>query len=417
MAKDEKRIYVYLSLEDQCDILVGVLYVLFIKGKEQFSFEYDEEFLSNDFYRGIMLDPCLSFYKGRQYPSNDSVLFGIFMDSCPDRFGRLLIKRKEALLAAKEGRKPRKLYESDYLLNVSDFTRMGSIRFSLDKGKSFVSSEKEMPTPPLASLRTLEHASLALENEKNRNIEKWLRIMLYPGSSLGGARPKANVIDSNNELWIAKFPSRHDEYDYGLWEKITHDLAIQCGINVPQADLKIFSNYGHTYLVKRFDRIKEKRRHFSSAMSLLNHVDGDGGSYLEIVSFIRENGSNPKKDLEELFRRVAFSIAVSNTDDHLRNHGFILEKDGWALSPMYDCNPNLYGDFLSLTIDDVSSLLDFETLLSTANYYLISRKDAEEIVIRIKRIVSQNRKEIAICNGANKESIEMFAPIFERNNS
>lgn len=412
MKENEKEIYVFASWLELEPVLMGVLYSSTSKGEELFSFEYNEVFLKNYSDRMMLLDPNLNLYKGRQYMDNQK-LFGMFMDSCPDRFGRMLINRRELILANKEQRKPRKMNEIDYLLGVYDETRMGGLRFSLDKGATFVNNDKELATPPIASLRTLENASLALENEENENVEKWLKIMIAPGSSLGGARPKANVVDNKGNLWIAKFPSKHDEYDAGLWEMIVHDLAKMCDINVPEASLRKFSDYGHTYLTKRFDRANDKRIHFSSAMNLLNHLDGDKDvSYLEIVAFIKANGSNVKNDLKELFKRIAFSIAVSNTDDHLRNHGFLLNKKGWELSPMFDVNPNVFGKYLSLNINSDNSELDFNTLLETSDYYDLSKDDALKIINNVKNTVKNNWMTLAQKYNASRSSIEHMRPAF-----
>ena len=186
--------------------------------------------------------------------------------------------------------------------------------------------------------------------------EKWLKQLIAPGSSLGGARPKASVLAPDDSLWIAKFPSKYDEINVGAWEMVVHDLAKLCNLDVPEAKLEKFSKIGSTFLVKRFDRENDRRIHFASAMTLLGKKDGagaaDGLGYLDIASIIRQNSINPKKDLRELWRRIVFNMAVSNTDDHLRNHGFLLKKDGWILSPLFDVNPNIYGDALALNVDE-----------------------------------------------------------------
>lgn len=412
MKTNEKVIYVFATWLEDNPTLIGVLSSSVIKGEEFFSFEFDEDFLKNHSKSIGILDPDLFYFKGRQY--SDKNLFGMFTDSCPDRFGRMLMNRREVILAKKEGRKPNKLNESDYLLGVQDRTRIGGLRFSLDKGETFLSNNNDISIPPMTSLRTLENACLALETEKNENVEKWLKILIAPGSSLGGARPKANVVDTNGELWIAKFPSKHDEYDCGIWEMVAHDLAKMCSINVPEAKIDKFSSFGHTFLVKRFDRDKDKRIHFSSGMNLLNHTDGEKNvSYLEIVSFIKSHGSNPEEDLLELFKRIAFSIAVSNTDDHLRNHGFILDKNGWKLSPMYDVNPNVFGNGLSLNIDENDNSLDFDLLLNTSTYYGLAKNEAEIIIQNIKDIVKNNWKEIAKKYNASRDSINYMQGAFQ----
>ena len=221
---------------------------------------------------------------------------------------------------------------------------MGAIRFKLDKDGPFLSDDSKTPTPPWTSLRTLEEASRQFENDESGLEQKWINQLIKPGSSLGGARPKATVLDTSGNLWIAKFPSKHDDVNVGAWEKVTHDLARLCGLDVPESMLIDFSKYGSTFLVRRFDRNGAARIHFASAMTMLGKTDGasaaDGSSYLELVSFIKANGAAPKRDLTELWKRIVFNMAVSNTDDHMRNHGFILKADGWHLSPLYDVTPS-----------------------------------------------------------------------------
>ena len=333
MAGEDKTILVYDDFSSDVPILLGKLYVGVIKGGESYSFEYDKEWLTNN-KLSINLDPELQPFAGRQFPSGKSI-FGVFADSSPDRWGRVLMNKRERLHAEKEGRKPRKLYDSDYLLGVYDETRMGGIRFKLESDGAFLSDDRETATPPWTSLRTLEEASRNFERDETGNAEKWLTQLIRPGSSLGGARPKATVVDAKGELWIAKFPSKNDENDTGAWEMVVHDLAKSCGLNVPESKIEKFSKYGSTFLVKRFDRDGERRIHFASAMTLLCKSDGasaaDGTSYLDIVGFIKSYGANPKHDMVELWKRIVFNMAVTNTDDHLRNHAFILSKNGWNL--------------------------------------------------------------------------------------
>ena len=410
---NEKEIYVYLDILDNGPQFIGTLFSIHTKGKETFSFEYDKYWLNNT-NRKIYLDPDLSLYNGRQYLPMNKSLFGIFSDSCPDRWGRLLMKRKEAIQAKNENRKPRSLSESDYLLGVYDNSRMGALRFKIDKNDDFVSYDKRLSTPPWTTLRKLETASIAFENDTTGLEEKWLKQLLAPGSSLGGARPKANVIAPDGSLWIAKFPSRYDDNNIGAWEMVIHDLAKMCHLNVPEAKLETFSKYGSTFLVKRFDRINNQRVHFTSAMTLLGKVDGeDNGSYLDIVSFIKSYGSCPKDDLIELWSRIIFNIAVSNTDDHLRNHGFILTDSGWKLSPLYDVNPNIYGEFLSLTIDENSNMLNFQIALETAYMYGIDEKQALDILNKVRNTVSMNWQVIAKKYGIPRHEIEKMKPAFD----
>jgi len=412
MATNEKTIYVFADWINDQPILMGRLFVSGGRGKELTSFEYSKDWLlSVD--SGLVFDPDLHLYGGRQYVP-DKPLFGVFSDSCPDRWGRLLMKRKEAIIARKENRKPRALTESDYLLGVYDEARLGALRFSLEEGGPFLSTDKGLCAPPWTTLRTLESVSLAFESGDSGQDDKWLQQLLAPGSSLGGARPKASVYAPDGSLWIAKFPSRHDEWNSGAWEVVTHDLAVMCGLNVPEAKLETFSKAGSTFLIKRFDRANSRRIHFSSAMAMLGKTDGDadGVSYLDIAAFIKSNGASPKQDLKELWRRIVFNMAVSNTDDHLRNHGFLLMKNGWTLSPMYDVNPNIYGNTLSLNVNMDDSSISFELAIETAQYYDIGLNDAKNTVEEIQKTVNKNWRTLALNYGLSRSAINRMESAF-----
>ncbi|MBE5913580.1 MAG: type II toxin-antitoxin system HipA family toxin [Pseudobutyrivibrio ruminis] len=410
---EEKVIYVYADFAPYENELVGRINVTQSRGKEFYSFEYEDSWLD---YQQMALDPDLQLYKGRHYLNDDKNIFGVFADSCPDRWGRRLMNRRAEICAKELQEKPKKLMESDYLLGVYDEARMGGLRFKLDKDGEYLSNDKDFATPPWTSLRELEQASLAYEKEENVLDDKWLKQLIAPGSSLGGARPKASVMAPDGSLWIAKFPSKHDDIDSGAWEMVVHELAQLCGLNVPEAKVERFSKLGTTFLVKRFDRNGTERIHFSSAMTMLGKTDGanasDGSSYLEIVSFLKANGSKPKEDLEELWKRIVFSMAVSNTDDHFRNHGFILEKSGWKLSPLYDVNPDIYGNYLSLNVNSEESDLDFELAIRTSAYYGLDEKKAKEIVNEIAENVRDNWKNIAQKYGINRSEIERMRPAF-----
>ncbi len=407
-----RTIWVYENWSSTNPIILGRLYVDGDKRTEKFSFEYDDKWLLNN-GAGITLDPELYLYRGHQYTPLGKQLFGLFSDSCPDRWGRLLLQRREAINARKENRRPNKLTESDYLLGVYDEARMGALRFSVDGGEHFESSDKALATPPWVTLRTLEAAAFSFENDEDGFEEKWLNQLLAPGSSLGGARPKATVQDTDGVLWIAKFPSKHDTVNSGAWEMVVHELAKMCGLNVPEARLETFSANGATFIVKRFDREGKRRIHFSSAMSLLGKVDGENdSSYLDIAAFIRANGCKPKLDLIELWRRIVFSMAVNNTDDHLRNHGFVYTPQGWRLSPLYDVNPVPYGDNLSLMVDDKESTVDVDLALETAQYYDIDLREAKSIAADMFRIVKDNWRELAKNNGLSRNAIEKMYAAF-----
>ncbi len=410
----EKIIYVYDDFSFGEPELMGVLYVNVIKGGESYSFEYSDRWLRKT-NLSIFLDPELLPYAGRQYPTEKRI-FGLFADASPDRWGRMLMNKRERILAGKEGRKPSKLYESDYLLGVYDKTRMGGIRLKKEPDGAFLSDDKETAVPPWARLRTLEEASRNFESDETGLSEKWLNQLIKPGSSLGGARPKATVTDTEGQLWIAKFPSKNDENDSGAWEMVVHDLARLCGLNVPEAKLEKFSALGSTFLVKRFDRVKDKRVHFASAMTLLGKADGasaaDGSSYLELAAFLKSYGAEPRKDLRELWKRIVFNMAVTNTDDHLRNHAFVLTPGGWVLSPLYDVNPVPYGDELSLNVDEEDNSINIELAVQTAARFGMKVSDAEIYAKEMLKTVRENWCPLASKYGLTRRQIEEMRPAF-----
>lgn len=414
MAADQKTIYVYDDFSLEKPILLGRLYVSMIRGGESYSFEYDHSWLKQNLF-SVDLDPDLMSFGGRQFPSGKNI-FGLFADASPDRWGRVLMNKRERILAEKEGRKPRKLYDSDYLLGVYDETRMGGMRFKDTPNGPFLSDDRETSAPPWTTLRTLEEASRNFESDQTGLAEKWLNQLMRPGSSLGGARPKATVMDTRGNLWIAKFPSINDENDTGAWEKVVHDLAKMCGLRVPESKLEKFSRLGSTFLVKRFDREGNKRVHFASAMTLLGKTDGasaaDGTSYLDIAGFIKANGASPKEDLKELWKRIVFSMAVTNTDDHLRNHAFMLTKSGWILSPLYDVNPVPYGNELALLVDEYDNTISVDLAIRTAPRFGIAKKEAERLADDMLSIVRDNWTDLALKYSLSHRQIEEMRPAF-----
>jgi len=418
MSKEKRNIYVYADwVELETPTLMGILSVEFLRGKEIFSFEYADKWLNSN--NTQILDPDLGLYSGIQYLRDEKSNFGLFLDSSPDRWGRVLMKRREAILAKSEKRPINTLHESDFLLGVYDLHRMGALRFKLDLDGEFLDNNRDYSAPPWTPIRELEYASLELEKnieQDNPDLLKWLNILMAPGSSLGGARPKASVQNTDGSLWIAKFPSNNDEVDIGVWEMVVNELAQKAGITMAEATAKRYNSKQHTYLTKRFDRTADgKRIHFSSAMTLLGYTDGasaeDGVSYFELVEFIIQNGANVKEDLTELFRRIVFSIAVSNTDDHLRNHGFILTKQGWTLSPAYDINPNPYGVGLKLNISEEDNSLDFDLALNVAPYFRLTEKEASDIIGNIKLVISK-WEEITVKYQISKSERDMMSSAF-----
>ena len=406
---DSKTIYCYLNDYCRGQLYLGNLYVQKARGKEVYSFEFSTDVLTKKEH--LLLDPQLrTDIFGRQY-ANDQI-FGMFADSCPDRWGRLLMKRRESIRARKERTKPAALLESDFLLGVHDESRMGALRFRLEPHGNFVANDSALAIPPWAELRRLQNASRNFENDDYTD-ETWLSLLMAPGSSLGGARPKATVADEKGDLWIAKFPSKHDTENAGAWEMVAHDLAEMCHLNVAEARALSLTKEGTTFLIKRFDRMGKARIHMASAMTMLEKTDSDNdASYLDIADWLTAHSAGASADLKELWCRIVFNIAISNTDDHLRNHGFVLHKDGWRLSPLYDVNPNPYGNNLSLGITEEDSTLDMSMALETAAFYHIKQTEAKDIIADTRRIVAKNWHVLAKKYGLPRIALERMRPAF-----
>lgn len=414
MGKAKFDIYVYADwIGLDSTTLVGVLSAHFAKGKKAFSFEYDREWLKNKSQH--LLDPDLDFFSGAQYPTNKEN-FGIFLDSMPDTWGKTLMKRRAAQDARAKSEKATTLYEIDYLLGVYDQSRMGALRFKTDLNGPFLDNDAHSPTPPWSSLGDLQEAVNQLENDDhNETTRKWITVLIAPGSSLGGARPKANVLDTDKNLWIAKFPSKTDTIDKAAWEYLAYKLALNAGINMAKSKIEKISGTYHTFLTRRFDRENGKRVHFASAMTMTgNTEDGIKGttpSYLEIVEFIENYGVHIERNLHQLWRRIIFNIAISNTDDHLRNHGFILTDEGWILSPAYDLNPSIEKDGLSLNIDMDDNALDFELAKSVGSYFRLRESEMGTIIQEVSQAV-KNWKTIAKKIGIKNTEIELMSGAF-----
>lgn len=339
------------------------------------------------------LDPELDLSAGEFFPQQSN--FGVFMDSCPDRWGQILMKRREAVEAKEEGRAPRTLGPWEFLLGVQDFTRMGALRFS-QPGEQVFLADEALSAPPVARIAELQAVAFELTKKKQADlgkIKEWLKVLVAPGSSLGGARPKANVVDEDGSLWIAKFPSADDDYDVAVWEKLLHDLAQQCGISVPESRLLQIGHGYHTFLVKRFDRNGSNRQFFASAMTRLGHIDTEDASYFELAEYIATYGEpeHIAQDLEELFRRVAFNVATANRDDHLRNHGFFRSPQGWRLAPAFDMNPSFKKDEHVLSLDLYNRHPDLEVVLETSEFYRLREDRAREIINNVCDVVAKWR--------------------------
>ena len=366
---------------------VGSLFRHSVRTDIPASFEYDVQWLQGG--HAFMLDPNLALWRGEQHPPIDLPAFGVFMDSAPDRWGRVLIERREAARARRDGRKMRMLQEIDYLLGVDDHTRMGALRFCDPDTGTFI-DESENAAPPVTDLKELAYISRRVEEpgvEELPEYERWLAMLVAPGSSLGGARPKANFTDSDGTLWIAKFPAKDDRYDVGGWEYVVQVLAKQAGIEVQPARPERFTGQYTTFCTRRFDRVGAHRRMYASAMTLLERRDGqEGGSYLDLVELISDKGARGHlaKDLEQLFRRVMFNVLIGNRDDHLRNHGFIRELTGWRLSPAFDVNPSVAKQDHTLTLDGKHATPEVGLVMATADLYRLKATRAQEVFTEVR---------------------------------
>jgi len=414
MAKDKLNIYVYahwIGLSEP--LLMGVLAAHNAKGRKAFSFEYNKNWLKTKDH--ILIDPDIQFYSGPQF-TDAKENFGIFMDSMPDTWGRTLMRRRAIQEARSKGEKVRTLYEIDYLMGVYDDSRMGALRFKLDPDGPFLDNSENTPTPPWSSVEELQAAAKALENEDgNDEVKKWLAILIAPGSSLGGARPKANILDKDKNLWIAKFPAKNDTIDKAAWEFLAYKLAIKAGINMSECNIQKIAGNFHTFFTKRFDRENGKRIHFASAMTMTGNnedtIRDNLASYLELAEFIQNYGCNIEENLEQLWRRIVFNIAISNTDDHLRNHGFILTNKGWILSPAYDLNPSIDKDGLALNIDMDDNALNYDLAKSVGKYFRLDNNQMNKIISEVKTEVSKWR-EIATKIGISKLEQELMQKAF-----
>jgi serine/threonine-protein kinase HipA len=387
------------------DPLIGTIYIDKVRGEELFSFEYESSWLES--HPDVHLGPEIMPYTGRQYSLKDRS-FGFLEDIAPDRWGRKLLDRREALAALYEGRSPRKLMLSDYIAGVEDYTRPGGMRISVNA--TYISASDNMEVPPITELRELEQAVEGFEKQ-DKNEERWLNMLLRPGTSLGGARPKANVIDTDGALWIAKFPSKNDETDISAWEMTAQDIMAKCGLSTPECRYENISGKG-IFLSKRFDREGSKRIHFASAMTMLGLIDGTGeGSYRQIADHLREHGEKASEDIRELWSRAAFSFAVNNTDDHLRNHAFVLGKNGWRLSPAYDVNPvPVHSE--SLPITNEYTYKNEYALIKYAHEFFLTEEEAKARLKTIIEIVQDSWKDTAKKYGVSRKEIEKMAPAF-----
>ncbi len=392
-----KRITVYADF----DFLstpqeIGILGYEHVRGKDHFVFEYSRQWLKQ--HGGILLSGDLMNVPSLQHPRGNDNVFGFVKDSFPDRWGRLLLDRRERLTAQSEGRPTRMLTNYDYLIGIEDFTRMGGIRYKEEDSDGYINASDKYLVPPIESLRALCDACHEIELAEERNElpeQRWLDQLIDPGTSLGGARPKANVVDTDGTLYVAKFPSKKDLENTELIEHFSHHLAAKAGIHVAKTRTIRISKNRDLLLSERFDRTKDGRRiHFASAMSLLGLDDGadssTGNGYLDVVDFILHGCTDVRQNLRELYRRVAFNVMFGNTDDHFRNHGFLLTPKGWTLSPAYDINPGAKSH-QCLLIDSYTELSDINALLSASENYMLERQEAAEIIEGVRAAIKDWR--------------------------
>ena len=376
---------------------IGTLGYERVRGKDHFVFAYAREWLKQ--YGGLVLSGDLINAPALQHPRSTDSVFGFVKDSFPDRWGRLLLDRRERLMAQSEGRPVRMLSNYDYLTGIEDFTRMGGIRYKSEDRDNYINADSNYLVPPIESLHALCNACQEIELAEERNelpAQRWLDQLIDPGSSLGGARPKANIIDAEGKLYVAKFPSRKDLENTELIEHFSHCLAASAGITVAKTRTIRISRDRDLLLSERFDRTADgKRIHFASAMSLLGLDDGAGSStgngYLDIVDFILQGCVDVGRNLRELYRRVAFNVMFGNTDDHFCNHGFLLTPKGWTLSPAYDINPGVK-THQCLLIDQYTEQSDISALLSASGNYMLEQKEAAEIIEEVRAAVKDWRK-------------------------
>jgi len=405
----DREIFVHIDLNGET-LPVGRLWSRVRKGRDSASFEYDQTWLENP--QRFALEPALTLAPGPFHTPPEKALFGAIGDSAPDRWGRVLMRRAERRRAEREGQTPRTLFEADFLLLVDDEARQGALRFKTEPDGRFLAPDDGLRIPPLVELPRLLSAAERVVGEEEDDED--LRLLIVPGSSLGGARPKASIRDNDGHLALAKFPHRQDDINVVLWEGVALSLASKAGIDVP--DWRIEQIGGKSViLIRRFDRVEGQRIPFLSAMSMLGANDNEPHSYLEIADALRQYGAATKADLIQLWRRIVFSVLVSNTDDHLRNHGFLYgSHEGWRLSPAYDINPvpvDIRPRVLSTSIDLDDPTASIDLAMETAEYYGLKPTDAERIVGEVAQAVFGWREEAARMGIAARE-IERVASAF-----
>ena len=416
-----EKLFVYADFDWLDEIeLVGELGYESLRGSDSYCFTFNVDWLRR--HGNLFLSSDLNNFPGPQYTQSGRDIFGCFSDALPDRWGRTLLMRREQIAATEEKRAVRRLSSYDFLIGIDDYSRMGGFRFKKSLNGDFINTDEYLKIPPLTDIRELIDASKEIEKSEEKNIlpeKKWLKQLVQHGSSLGGARPKSSVVDTDKTLYVAKFPSRNDDYDVGLWEHLCHLMAKKAGINAATTKVISTGEKHHTLLSKRFDRIANgKRIHFASAMTLLGLTDGadanSGHGYLDIVDFMVQSCTNVDANLQELYRRVAFNICIGNSDDHFRNHGFLLTEKGWTLSPAYDMNPSLK-EYQSLMISSTSNKADLNILLDACEEYMLPRVKAQRIIKEVCEALNDWTME-ANRLGIVKKEMGLFSGILNNRN-
>jgi serine/threonine-protein kinase HipA len=420
-----RAIYVHADWEGLAQpLLLGTLHARQSGRDELFEFEFTAGAIAHPALQGVSLDPRLGIWPGPQFPPKGRASFGMVADSSPDRWGQLLMKRRAERnwrASGNPGQLPR-LHASDYLMGVHDQYRVGALRYSLAPDGPFLDNQRRDGAPPLVMLRELEAASLAFEESEQDPAainDDQLRLLIAPGGSLGGARPKASVVDERGQLYIAKFPSTRDRYNVGAWEGVVNYLAEKCAIEPARGGVARFASAHHTFIVQRFDRTEMGRRlHFASAMTLTDKQDGDdastGASYLDIATVLITQGARPNEDLRLLWSRMVFDMLVSNSDGHLRNTGFILQPGkGWQLSQAYDINPDPGARELKLNVSETDNAMDLDLALSVAPIFRVAHADAKDIIGKQISVVRHWRALASSpMHGLSARELERMAPAF-----
>jgi serine/threonine-protein kinase HipA len=385
--------------------LVGYLHRNASKNGDTVRFDYAQAWLENSGeFTAFALDHELGLVASAHYASTGAdQLSAVFLDCSPDRWGKMLMERREVIEARVQRRKVNALRSWDFLVGVHDESRMGALRLRDVASGQFVDS-RSLSAPPFTELRTLEAAAEMLERGDDQNVSKWIKLLIAPGASLGGARPKASFRDTDGTLWLAKFPALEDRRDVGLWEYLAAELSRAAGIVMPPTRVLALSRRGHTFAVQRFDRTPNTRRLYSSAMTRLARAESEGASYLDIVEAIETSGASSQieQQLQQLFRRVLFNILIGNRDDHLRNHGFLRVGNGWTLSPAFDVNPHPDKGTHVLSIDGVDASADSSLLFATAAFYRLKPAAANTIALQVRNAVrgwEQKAKALGLRRG------------------